>query len=186
MNSQGVLVPVELGWKPKFGDLAGDYQLGGWYDNSAAPNVATSLNGEPILVSGLPGLPGHGRYGFSTELKQQLTHDSASADPKTGLYAFFNATFADRRTSTQDYQIALGLIQGGSGLRGRRMDLALPSARRRSIRTSRMRRLRPTAWASGPDMCSAMVCDGSLVRMAGDGVDEFEIRCAIRHLSRRL
>ena len=63
-NSQGVLVPVELGWKPKFGALAGDYQVGGWYNNSAAPNVATSLNGEPILVSGLPGLPGHGAVTF--------------------------------------------------------------------------------------------------------------------------
>ena len=116
-DSQGVLVPVELGWKPKFGALAGDYQVGGWYNNSAAPNVATSLNGEPILVSGLPALLGHGRYGFSTELKQQLSHDSTSADPKNGLYAFFNATFADRRTSAQDYQIALGLIQQGVGSR---------------------------------------------------------------------
>ncbi len=114
-NSQGVLAPVELGWKPKFGALAGDYQLGGWYNTSAAPNVATSLNGEPILLSGLPGLPGHGRYGLSMELQQQLTHDPASVDPKNGLYAFFNATFADRRTSTQDYQIALGLTQQGVG-----------------------------------------------------------------------
>jgi len=116
-NSQGIIVPVELGWKPKFGDLMGDYKIGGWWNNSAAPNVATSLNGEPILVSGLPGLPGHGRFGFSTELQQQLTHDLASADPKNGLYAFFNATFADRRTSTQDYQIALGLFQQGVGSR---------------------------------------------------------------------
>ena len=115
-NSRGVLIPVELDWKPKFGDLMGEYKIGGWYNNSAAPNVATSLNGEPILVSGLPGVPGHGRYGFSMLLQQQLTHDSASADPKSGLYGFFNATFADRRTSTQDYQIALGLTQQGVGL----------------------------------------------------------------------
>jgi porin len=116
-DSQGVLVPAELGWKPKFGDLAGDYKIGGWWNNSAAPNAATSVNGEPILVSGLPGLPGHGRYGFSTELQQQVTHDRADADPKNGLYAFFNATFADRRTSTQDYQIALGIFQQGVGPR---------------------------------------------------------------------
>ena len=118
-NSQGALIPVELGWKPKFGALAGDYQIGGWYNSSAAPNVATSLGGEPILVSGLPGLPGHGRYGFSTELQQQFTHDPASADPKSGLYGFFNATYADRRTSTQTYQIALGLFQQGVGLRAK-------------------------------------------------------------------
>jgi porin len=116
-DSQGVILPVELGWKPKFGSLIGDYKIGGWWNNSAAPNVAASVNGEPILVSGLPGLPGHGRYGFSTELQQQLTHDSASPDPKNGLYAFFNATFAERRTSGQDYQIALGLFQQGVGSR---------------------------------------------------------------------
>ncbi len=114
-ESQGVIVPVELGWKPKFGALAGDYTFGGWYNSSAAPNVATSLNGQPISVSGLPGVPGHGRYGFSLLLQQQLTHNSASADPKSGVYAFFNATFADRRTSEQYSQIALGLFQQGVG-----------------------------------------------------------------------
>ena len=118
-NSQGVIVPIELGWKPKFGALMGDYKIGGWYNSSAAPNVAESVNGEPILVSGLPGLPGHGRYGFSTELQQQLTHDASNPDPKNGLYAFFNATVADRRTSTQNYQIAMGLFQQGVGSRPR-------------------------------------------------------------------
>ncbi|MGO9421453.1 carbohydrate porin [Roseiarcus sp.] len=116
-DSQGAIVPVELGWTPKFGALMGEYKVGGWTNSSAAPNVATSLNGEPILVSGLPGLPGHGRYGFSTELQQQLTHDSANADPRNGLYAFFNATYADRRTSAEDYQVALGLFQQGVGAR---------------------------------------------------------------------
>lgn len=112
-DSQGVIVPVEIGWTPKFGDLAGNYQFGGWWNNSAAANVATSLNGEPDLVSGLPGLPGHGRYGFSMELQQQLTHDPSSKDAKSGLTAFFNATYADRRTSMLDYQIAVGLEQFG-------------------------------------------------------------------------
>jgi porin len=114
-NSQGILVPVELGWKPKFGALAGDYKVGGWWNNSAAPNAATSLNGEPILISGLPGLPGNGRYGFSAELRQQVSHDPASTDAKSGLSVFFNATYADRRTSAEDYQIALGVTQQGVG-----------------------------------------------------------------------
>ncbi len=77
------------------------------------------MNGEPILVSGLPALPGHGRYGFSTELQQMLIHDSANPDPKNGLYVFFNATLADRRTSLQDAQYALGLFQQGVGSRPR-------------------------------------------------------------------
>ncbi len=116
-NSQGVILPAELDWNPKFGALAGQYMVGGWWNNSAAPNVATSVDGQPILVSGLPGQPGHGRYGFSAMLQQQVFHDSAEPDPKNGLYAFFNATFADRRTAADDYQIALGLFQRGVGAR---------------------------------------------------------------------
>jgi len=114
-DSQGVILPAEVAWTPKFGALAGSYQFGGWWSSDAAANVATSINGEPILVSGLPGLPGHGRYGFSTVLQQQLTHDRDNADPKNGLNAFFLATYADRRTSMLDYQIFWGLVQYGLG-----------------------------------------------------------------------
>ena len=118
-NSQGVILPAEIAWTPTFGDLAGSYQFGGWWNNSAAPNAATSVDGEPILVSELPGIPGHGRYGFSTVLVQQLTHDRAIADtkegPSNGLHAFFLATYADRRTSMLDYQVLGGLVQYGLG-----------------------------------------------------------------------
>ena len=48
-------------------------------------------------------------------LQQQLTHDAANADPKNGLNAFFLATYADRRTSTEDYQVFLELVQYGLG-----------------------------------------------------------------------
>jgi porin len=61
-DSQGTIVPAEIAWTPKFGGLAGSYQFGGWWSNDTAANVATSINGEPILVSGLPGIPGRGRY----------------------------------------------------------------------------------------------------------------------------
>ena len=114
-DSQGVILPAEVALTPKFGDLEGSYQFGGWWNSDAAANVATSINGEPILVSGLPGIPGHGRYGFSTVLQQQLTRDPATTDAKNGLHAFLLATYADRRTSMLDYQIFGGLIQHGIG-----------------------------------------------------------------------
>jgi porin len=118
-DSQGVILPAEIAWTPTFGDLQGSYQFGGWWNNSAAPNIATSIDGEPILVSGLPGIPGHGRYGFSTVLLQQLTHDRAIVDPKggpsNGLHVFFLATYADRRTSMLDYQVFGGVVQYGLG-----------------------------------------------------------------------
>ena len=103
---QGLIVPAEVAWTPKFNGLSGSYQIGGWWNNSAAPNVATSINGEPILVSGLPGVPGHGRYGFSTVLQQQLALAPDNPDKKNnGLNVFLLASYADRRTSTTDYQI---------------------------------------------------------------------------------
>jgi porin len=115
-ESQGVILPAEIAWTPKINGLSGSYQIGGWWNNSAAPNVATSINGEPILVSGLPGVPGHGRYGFSTVLQQQLARAPDNPDPKNnGLNAFLLASYADRRTSTTDYQIFGGIVQYGLG-----------------------------------------------------------------------
>ena len=81
-DSQGTIVPAEIAWTPKFGGLAGSYQFGGWWSNDTAANVATSINGEPILVSGLPGIPGRGRYGFSTVLQQQLARAPDNPDPE--------------------------------------------------------------------------------------------------------
>jgi porin len=115
-ESQGAIFPGEIAWTPKFNGLAGSYQLGGWWSSDAAPNVATSINGEPIAVSGLPGVPGHGRYGFSTVLQQQLALAPDNPDKKNnGLNVFLLASYADRRTSTTDYQIFGGIVQYGLG-----------------------------------------------------------------------
>jgi porin len=114
-ESQGVILPAEAAWTPKFNGLQGNYQVGGWWNNSAAPLVATSINGEPTLGPGLPGSLGHGRYGFSTVLTQQITQEPAFKGPKNGLNAFLLATYADRRTSTTDYQVIGGLVQYGLG-----------------------------------------------------------------------
>jgi porin len=115
-DSQGTIVPAEIAWTPKFGGLAGSYQFGGWWSNDTAANVATSISGEPILVSGLPGIPGRGRYGFSTVLQQQLARAPDNPDPKNnGLNVFLLASYADRRTSTTDYQIFGGIVQYGLG-----------------------------------------------------------------------
>jgi porin len=115
-ESQGAIFPAELAWTPKFNGLKGSYQVGGWWSSDAAANAATSINGEPILVSGLPGVPGHGRYGFSTVLQQQLTREPTNPDQKNnGLNVFLLASYADRRTSTTDYQIFGGVVQYGLG-----------------------------------------------------------------------
>ena len=85
----------------------------------AAANVATSINGEPILVSGLPGVPGHGRYGFSTVLQQQLARAPDNPDPKNnGLNVFLLASYADRRTSTD----GLPDLRGTGAIRPRALE----------------------------------------------------------------
>jgi porin len=51
----------------------------------------------------------HGQYGAYVNFLQQLTAPSADR----GLSVFFNATYADRRTSMQDNQIAAGVLYKG-------------------------------------------------------------------------
>ena len=110
-NSSGVLVPVEFGWLPSFGDgLKGSYKIGAWYNSSTAPDVAENVYGQPLSISGgQPPLMRHGQYGAYVNFLQQLT----GASSNRGLSVFFNATYADRRTSTRDNQIAAGLLYKG-------------------------------------------------------------------------
>ena len=111
-GSTGLLIPVELGWLPKFGNLQGSYKFGGWYDTSTAPDVVTDINGNPAVLSGQPLLQSRGRYGIYVNFLQQVIHPSR-ADSAGTLSLFLNATMADRRTATTDYQIAGGLIYAG-------------------------------------------------------------------------
>jgi porin len=112
-GSTGAMVPVEVGWLPTFGKLAGSYAIGAWYDTSAANDSVTSVNGQPTNISGLAPLRDNGRYGGYLTFKQQFTADPTGANPKHGLFGFFNATFLDERTSTIDRQIAGGILYHG-------------------------------------------------------------------------
>jgi porin len=111
-GSTGVLIPAELAWLPRFGDLQGSYKLGGWYDTSSAADVVSDINGAPAAVTGLPRLQGQGRYGAYVNFLQQVTRNSA-INPHSGLSLFFNATIADRRTAFIDAQVAGGLVYTG-------------------------------------------------------------------------
>jgi porin len=111
-GSTGALIPAELAWLPKFGNLQGSYKFGGWYDTSTAPNVVTDINGNPAVLSGLPLQQSRGRYGAYISFVQQVI--GPSRDSSAGaLSLFLNATTADRRTATTDYQIAGGLTYSG-------------------------------------------------------------------------
>jgi porin len=113
-GTTGVMVPVELGWSPHIGkdQLAGSYKIGAWYDTSTADDVFDDKNHDPAVVTGLSPARRHGRYGVYVNFEQQVMRFDAN-DASRGLSLFLNATFADRRTSTLDNQVALGLVSKG-------------------------------------------------------------------------
>ena len=112
--ASGVLVPVELTWRPE-GPLNGTWRLGGWYDS--ASTIDGGLPGIITTVPGLGGVPDQnlgdqrGRYGIYESILQRLTDEGG---PAKGWYVYLNTTVADHRTSYQDYQVSLGFKHTGT------------------------------------------------------------------------
>jgi porin len=112
-GASGVLVPFEVGWQPTFVDRRnGSYKFGAWYNSSKAPDIVENTNGLPLALDGGQTLLRTGQYGAYVNFLQRLTAPSF-AGSKRGVSVFFNATFADRRTSRLDNQIAAGMIYTG-------------------------------------------------------------------------
>jgi porin len=112
--ASGVLVPVELTWRPG-GPLQGTWRFGGWYDDAS-----TIDGGLPGIITTIPGVGGvpdqflgdqRGRYGGYESILQRLTVDGPVAQ---GWYVFLNTTVADHRTAFQDYEIAGGFKHSGT------------------------------------------------------------------------
>jgi porin len=105
MRSTGTMEVAELEWKPAlFGLKPSDYRVGGWTGDASMLRV----NSATATVSS--------ESGVYFSLVQPLTSGGGykDADPKAGLSAFLNASFADEKTSGQDRQISGGLIQHGT------------------------------------------------------------------------
>jgi porin len=113
----GVLVPAELTWRgPTFNGLPGVWRLGGWYDDTS-----TIDGGLPGIVATIPGVDPtvptqnlgsqRGRYGVYESILQQLTSEGKGPQ---GWYTFLNSSFADHRTSFQDYEISWGVKHTGT------------------------------------------------------------------------
>lgn len=112
-GATGMLLPLEIGWRPVFGGgLAGSYEFGGWYNSSKAPDAVDNTDRRPLLLDGGKPYEHNGEYGEYVNFVQQLTTVSSSGSAR-GLSAFFKATRADRRTSRIDSQVALGLLFAG-------------------------------------------------------------------------
>jgi porin len=109
-GASGVLVPFEIGWLASFGKLSGTYKFGGWYDTSTAADAVDSVSNE-FPGEAQPRLH-HGRYGAYVSFVQRLTEPDGP-ESRRGLSVFLNATYADRRTSMLDSQVALGIEYKG-------------------------------------------------------------------------
>jgi len=89
-----------------------EYKFGGWVRHIDPPDVVTDVNGNPAVLSGQPLLQSRGRYGVYVNFLQQVIRPS-QINSAGALSLFLNATMADRRTATADYQIAGGLTYSG-------------------------------------------------------------------------
>lgn len=111
-GATGVLLPLEIGVTTggPGGGPVGSYKIGGWISTAKASDVFKDSGGNPFVLSGLPPLQHGASYGIWANAEQQLTGISKDGKAVTGLSVFFNLTFADKRTSLTDNQIAAGLF----------------------------------------------------------------------------
>ena len=79
----GVLMPFEIAWQPKFGGgrLPGSYKIGGWYSTASLADVVNDFNGNPAVASGLAAVQKSGLYGAYLNFEQQFTRNE-SENPK--------------------------------------------------------------------------------------------------------
>lgn len=110
-GATGVLIPVEIGLDPDPAATGGIgyYKIGGWYSDAPGDDLLLGTDGKPRILTGLPALQRHDRYGGWFSMQQQIFGTAANGKFLTGGAIFLNATITDHRTSTIDDQIAAGL-----------------------------------------------------------------------------
>jgi porin len=114
-GATGALIPLEVGVVRggENGSPVGSYKIGGWLSTANSTDVFLDLNRRPLVLTDLPPLERSSSHGFWVNIQQQLTGHSVSGKSMSGLTIFLNATAADRKTSTIDNQIAIGLFEKG-------------------------------------------------------------------------
>lgn len=99
-DAEGVLIPVELTWKPKlaaFNGLTGEYKLGAFYATADANDIKTNTQGQ-IIDADTPAKVHDHKQSVWLNAQQQLTaHEN---DSKRGLFASANFTWNDKATTT--------------------------------------------------------------------------------------
>ncbi len=112
-SSAGMLLPVELIWKPKSGaaGLPGQYNIGFYHSTSDADDLRQDVNGNPQPLTGDSFRQRDGKSGWWAILQQQLT--AVDGDSSRGLSVFATFTFQDKKTDRVDEFQQFGLTYDG-------------------------------------------------------------------------
>ena len=107
-GGKGLIIPVELVWKPTVNQLPGEYRVGAYYSTADADDVRSR---EVPGDMNSPLRSRDSKYGYWLVAQQQVTaHDG---DPNRGLSLFANVTVQDRETSQVGHFIQAGLTYKG-------------------------------------------------------------------------
>lgn len=110
IDSNGVLLPVELGWtKPdggKAGGLPGFYHVGAYYETAERTNVYSDANGASYVLNGTKPALEDSRWGAWAMGEQMVWRQGPAA-----LTVFANALAFDRSTARYSRFASAGLVR---------------------------------------------------------------------------
>lgn len=104
-GTNGVVLPIELGWTPNLHGKEGKYSVGFMYNTGGQPDLIHDINGNLRAVTGLDAQQTSNSYNAYLSFAQRLTGVNGGAGFSTSL----RAVVGNRSSSTLDRQISLGL-----------------------------------------------------------------------------
>jgi len=112
-GTTGASIPIEVAYQPVIGKdkLPGHYKLGFNWDSTNYPDNFFDVNGMPLALTGLPGMPHHGRWQFWATADQMVLRNGPN--PNDGLILL--ATFVHDESDTTLFNnfVWTGLIDRG-------------------------------------------------------------------------
>jgi porin len=102
-GSNGVVLPVELGWTPNLTGREGAYHVGFMYNTGGRPDLVRDVNGNQRAITGLAAMQTSGSYNGYISAWQRLTGQNGGE----GVTIDLRGVVGDRATSALDRQMTL-------------------------------------------------------------------------------
>lgn len=109
-GTKGIILPVELTWRPELNDLAGEYKIGGFYSTADAKDVAVNPDGQ--FTANINQRKNHQHRQSAWLILQQKLYSPQKGSTR-GLYAVSNFTFNDTATTRIQSAQTLTLVYKG-------------------------------------------------------------------------